>query len=151
MKRFFPIILGALIGIGYSFTADAQGISSKGKKVQFLFPDSLSESKSILFPTFQSLSSAYATTVQFDVEEFYTYLDVDTMTGNLTLNAVPTAQLTPGAFLFIRTIANDDGRTVVFGSHLEAPNMTTDSLSHRMNSFIYTGSTFRRFGNCAND
>ncbi len=143
MKRFFPVILGLLIGVCYSFTVDAQGISKGGKKVQFNFPDSISASKSILFPTFQSLSADYASTVAADVEEFYTYLNIDTLTGTLTLNLTLAPHLTAGAMLYVKTIA-DDQRNITWGTGIDGAVFQTDSVKHELNTFIYNGTVFQK-------
>lgn len=152
MKRLFPILLGALIGISYSFTVDAQGLSKGGKKVEFTFPDSISANKTMLFPTFQSVSSESADTVNIDIEEFYTYYTVtDTMTANMVVNVDIASHVTAGSLLYLRAIADDNDLTITFGDGLQAPVFTTDSMSYRTHLFIYTGSTFLNVGSGLND
>ena len=143
MKRYFPILLGFLIGFCYSFTADAQGISKAGKKVSFTFPDSLSASKTILFPTYEAISEDYAATVAVDVEEFYTFLTLGTLTGNLTLNLTVADHVSAGALLYVKTLT-DDNRVITWGTDIDGAAFTTDSVKYELNTFIYNGTAFQK-------
>jgi len=143
MKRLFPILLGFLIGFAYSFTADAQGLTNGGKKVEFTFPDSISANETMLFPTYQAVSKDYAATVAADIEEFYTFITLGTLTGNLTLNLTVASHVTPGALLYVKTLT-DDQRVITWGTGVDGAAFTTDSAKYELNTFIYNGTVFSK-------
>ena len=149
MKRF---ILIAFIGLMAAFTTDtlAQsaggGITKRnGQKVNWYFPDSLSGNYSALFPTFASVTKTYASTVAVDAEAFYQYVNLGTLTGNTTVNVSIAPEVTPGAMLYLYSIANDQ-RTITCGTGIDCAVFTTDSVKYQLQTFIYNGSVYQKIG-----
>jgi len=144
MKKLLSVCLLALtMTLMTADVAEAQGLNYGGVKVEFTFPQDIEANKKTLFPTYGAVSADYAATVAAEVGEFYTYLTLDTMTGNLTLNVTVNSWVTEGALLYVETIANDQ-RTVTWGTGLDAPVFTTDSVKHELTTFIYNGTAFKK-------
>ncbi len=144
MKNLLSVCLMALtMTLMTANVAEAQGLNYQGVKVEFTFPQDIEANKKTLFPTYGAVSAEYAATVAVEVGEFYTYLTLGSLTGNLTLNATMSSWLTEGALLYVETIATDQ-RTVTWGTGLDAPVFTTDSAKHELTTFIYNGTAFKK-------
>lgn len=146
MKKLLPILLGALIGIGYSFTCDAQGLSKAGLKVQFTFPDSISENQTMLFPTWEEQAEDYASTVAFDANSFYQYVVIDTTTNNMTVNVTASDHITPGAQLYVYTVSTGSSRTITWGTGIDGAAIAQDSAKAVMHTFVFDGTKYLQTG-----
>lgn len=146
MKKLLPILLGALVGIAYSFTVDAQGLSKAGKKVEFTFPDSITANQKVLFPTYEAQNADYASTLALTVNSYNQLVVVDTTTNNMTVNLTIAPHITSGANLYVYTVSTGSNRTITWGTNIDGVAVAQDSAKAVMHSFIFDGSKYLQVG-----
>ena len=83
-----------------------------------------------------------------EVDKFYNYVTLDTISASATINVTTAADVTAGALLWINFIDTDnDSDVLTFGTGLDARTYTiTDSLKHIIASFFYDGSIWKAAG-----
>lgn len=141
--KLFKLFYLSLITLALSFTAQAQVQMIKaGKRIQMTFPDSITTNKSINFPTFELQTTVHSSTETVAINEFYTYVRMDTMNSAVTLNLVISPKLTAGAQLQIEARSDTTARALTFGTGFQAVAMSGVISKTRVQHFIYDGSKF---------
>lgn len=140
MKNFLLILTSFIL---CATTASAQmGMSKAGDKCTFEWPDSLDDGYAAQFPTFETIDQPTITAIE--VDQFYNYVKLDTISASATINVTTSSDVTAGALLFINFIDTDnDSDVLTFGTGIDARTYTiTDSLKHIVAPFFYDGSTW---------
>jgi hypothetical protein len=141
--KLFKLFCLSLITLALSFTAQAQVQMIKaGKRINMIYPDSITVNKSITFPTFELQTTLHAATQSIAVNEFYTYVRLDTMNSAVTLNLVISPRLTAGAVLQVEARSDTTARALTFGTGFQAVAMSGTISKTRVQHFIYDGSKF---------
>lgn len=109
MKNF--IILISIITIAFT-TAAAQGaggITKNGKYVNYKFPDAITSSKTVLFPTATATApSAWVSdSLNVNVGEFYSYVALPTIGATRRVKLSTQSYLTGGATLVVEAATSD--------------------------------------------
>ncbi|MGE0635995.1 MAG: hypothetical protein AB7G44_03400 [Bacteroidia bacterium] len=143
MKNFLLILLGTLTIISANAQSNMGIGMSKGKyKCGFTYPDSVDAGYTAQFPSYELIDQPTITAVE--VDQFYTYVTLDTISASATINVTTASDVTAGALLWINFIDTDnDSDVLTFGTGINSKTYTiTDSLKHIVAPFFYDGSTW---------
>jgi hypothetical protein len=141
MKNFIYIIATTLL-MAVAFTheamAQAGGITKNGRFVNWRFPDAITQSKTVTFPTATSLAPAWVgDSTSISVGEFYTYVAPATITATRRIKLSSQSYLTAGAQLVIDAVA-DTTRSLIIVQ--PAGNDTISVPTNKHILLYYTGS-----------
>jgi hypothetical protein len=148
MKNLFLTLALGLCALAVSTEASAQagGITKGNLKCGYSWPDSISTSQTVLFPTYSASEVDYAATLAFDAETFYQKVVVDTTTGNMTVNVSLAPELTEGALLYVYTVSTGSSRTITWGTNIDGAAIAQDSAKAVMHTFVFDGTKYLQIG-----
>lgn len=144
-KIIFAVATMLLVATTSTVNAQAGGITKSGKYVNYKFPDSITVSKTVLFPTATTLSPSYTSdSINVKVGEFYTYLTVPQLTAQRRVRLTNQSYLTGGAQLVVDATADGTARNLIV-IH-SAGSDTLSVTSKKRAAWLYTGSKWVPYG-----
>lgn len=131
----------ALLLSANAVQAQAGGIAKGSKYVNWKFPDSITVSKTVTFPTAATLAPTWASdSVNVKSGEFYTYVSLDTLKGTRRVKLSAQSYLTGGAQLVVEAVSDTATRSFIL---MQAAGNDTLSVTGRKRlQLYYTGSKF---------
>ncbi len=100
------------------------------------------EKNEVLFPFSEVQSPAYGAVLAVTVKQMETFLQPGLLTGAVTINLTPDAQLTRGAKLYLKATADGTNRVITFGAGFTATAVTVTANTTFTRAFVFDGTTF---------
>lgn len=117
------------------------GIHKDDIKAEFLMPDSISASESVLFPIGQKLTPAYAATQAVTINRDKTVLEVS-VTGAMTINLTISSKVKVGAMLAVKIISDGSIRAITPGTGMAGAAWNTVANKTHQALYLYDGTSF---------
>jgi hypothetical protein len=92
---------------------------------------------------------AYAATINAPIWNNKTMIAPGTLTGGLTLDLVPDAEIENGAKVSVKFTADGTNRTVALGSHVTGASIAVNASKIVEAQFEWDGTTFNSLGTTA--
>jgi len=109
----------------------------------FIPSDHLTETKEVLFPITEKQTPAYAAVIPVTINEMGTQVDVDTLTGDATINLTIDDQVSDGAEILLQLTADGSARTVTLGTGLSGASIVIPPTETVQSVLKYDGTNFR--------
>lgn len=146
MKRIITVL--AIIALcELAANAQAGGISKGEKYVNYKFPDSIANSKTVLFPTATGIAPTWASdSVVVKAGEFYTYVSLDTLRGTRRVKLSAQSYVTGGAQVVIEAVRDTASTRSLIVQHSAGNDTISVNTKRKRAAWYYTGSKFVPFG-----
>jgi hypothetical protein len=117
----------------------------------FLAPKGKAENSinEVLFPVPEIKEPAAAATLDINIQQMTTIVNVGTMAADMTVNATIDDQVTEGALVIMKLTSDSTGRAVTFGTGFNAPSLSGVANKTKYATFMYDGTQLVPVGTSA--